>query len=224
MDYFLLLKLAATIAFGVFLGFMSSIPVGAVQLEVIKKTINGHKKPAIATAMGSATSDFLYGILALFGFGDFLLHKDFQIVIYCLGVIVLSYLVYKSFRERDYMLHTEKRIRYGKRLSFITGFTIAITNPGMIIWWFVGFRLFADLGLFAAINLPIRALFVFSGAFGLGLYLTLVATILHRYQESFSEKFLYRANTFLMVILTVLILYFIAKLLNLCANMHIPMV
>ena len=224
MDYLLILKIAATIGFGVLLGFLSSIPVGAVQLEVIKKTINGHKKPAIATALGSATSDFLYGMLALFGLGDFLLHKDFQIVIYSLGVAVLSYLVFKSYRERDYMLHSEKRIRYGKRLSFITGFTIAVTNPGMIIWWFIGFRLFADLGMFPVINAPVRALFVFSGAFGLGLYLTLVAMILHKYQESFSEKFLYRANTFLMVILGILILYFIAKLLNLCVNMHIPMV
>ena len=94
----------------------------------------------------------------------------------------------------------------------------------MVIWWFVGFRLFADLGLFSEITIPVRALFVFSGAFGLGFYLTLVATILHKYQESFSEKFLYKANTFLMVVLAVLILYFVSKLLNLCANMHIPMV
>ena len=224
MDIILVLKLAATVAFGVLLGFLSSIPVGAVQLEVIKKTINGHKKPAIATAMGSATSDFLYGLLALLGFGNFLLHKDFQIATYSLGVVVLSWLVYKSYRERDYMLHTEKRIRYGKRLSFLTGFTIAITNPGMVIWWFVGFRLFADLNLFPEIGLPVRALFVFSGAFGLWLYLTLVAIILHKYQESLSEKFLYKANTFLMAILAVLILYFVAKLLNLCANMHIPVV
>lgn len=224
MDYILLLKLAATILFGVFLGFISSIPVGAVQLEVIKKTINGHKKPAIATACGSATSDFIYGMLALFGLGDFLLHKDFLIVIYSLGVVVLTYLVFKSYRERDYMLHREKRIHYGKRLSFLTGFTIAITNPGMIIWWLVGFRLFADLELFPVIAGPVRALFVVSGAFGLCLYLTLLAIILHRYKKSFSEKFLYRTNTFLMVILVVLILYFITKLVGLLGNIHIPVI
>ncbi|HQO40194.1 MAG TPA: LysE family transporter [Spirochaetota bacterium] len=224
MDYFFILKLAATIIFGVLLGFVSSIPVGAVQLEVIKKTINGHKKPAIATACGSATSDFIYGMLALFGLGDFLLHKDFQIVIYSLGIVVLSYLVLKSYRERDYMLHKEKRIRYGKRLSFLTGFTIAITNPGMIIWWLVGFRLFADLNLFPVISAPVRALFIFSGAFGLCFYLTLVAVILHRFKKSFSEKFLYRTNIFLMFILILLILYFVAKLVSLCANVKIPVI
>ncbi len=221
MDYLYILKLLVTVLFGTVLGFLSSIPVGAVQLEVIKKTINGHKKPAIATAMGSACSDSLYGMLALFGFGDYLLHKDFQLFIYSLGIIVLSYLVYKSYQEREYMLHEDKQIKYGKRISFLTGFTIAITNPGMIIWWFVGFKLFADLNLFTAMTTAIKALFVFSGAFGLALYLTLEAVILHRFQKSFSEKFLYKANTFLMIILVVLITYFVIKLVSIFFNINL---
>jgi len=221
MVHIYILKLIATVIFGTLLGFLTSIPVGAVQLEVIKKTINGHKKPAIATAMGSSLSDLLYGMLALFGFGDFLLHKDFQVCIYSLGIIVLSYLAYKSYQEREYMLHEEKRITYGKRLSFITGFTIAITNPGMIIWWFVGFKLFADLNMFTSMTPAIKGLFVFSGAFGLALYLTLEAVILHRYQKSFSERFLYKANTFLMVILAFLITYFAVKLFSIVFNINL---
>lgn len=218
MDYIFISKIFATILFGLMLGFMSSIPVGAVQLEVIKKTINGHTKPAIVTALGSATSDLLYGMLTLFGFGHFLLHKDFQIVIYIMGIIVLSYLIFKSYKEREYMLHEEKRIKYKKRLSFITGFTIAVTNPGMIIWWFIGFRLFADLNLFTEITFPVKLCFVISGALGLALYLITEAAILHKYQKSFSEKFLYKANTFLMFILSFLTFYFIYKLIIIVWN------
>jgi threonine/homoserine/homoserine lactone efflux protein len=221
VDYIFISKLVVTVLFGAVLGFLTSIPVGAVQLEVIKKTINGHKKPAIATAMGSAMSDLIYGMLALFGFGDYLLHKDFQIFIYSLGIVVLSYLAYRSYKERKYMLHEEKQITYGKRLSFLTGFTIAITNPGMIIWWFIGFKLFVDLNLFAVMTPGIKALFVFSGVFGLALYLTLEAIILHRYQKSFSEKFLYRANIFLMIVLSILIFYFAFKLILLILNIKL---
>lgn len=213
-------KLIATVLFGLMLGFLSSIPVGAVQLEVIKKTINGHTRPAIVTALGSATSDLIYGMLTLFGFGHLLLHKDFQILIYIMGIIVLSYLIYKSYQEREYMLHEEKRIKYKKRLSFLTGFTIAVTNPGMIIWWFIGFRLFADLNLFTEITFPVKLCFVISGAAGLALYLILEAAILHKYQKSFSEKFLYRANTFLMIILSFLTLYFIYKLSIIVLNIN----
>lgn len=216
-------KLLLTVLFGIMIGFLSSIPVGAVQLEVIKKTINGHLKPAIATACGSATSDLLYGILTLFGFGYFFLEKDFQVVIYSIGIAVLVFLIFRSYKERSYMLKQDQQIVYRKRLSFLTGFTIAISNPGMIIWWFVGFKIFHDLNLFEEITPGIKALFVFSGAFGLGMYLTLVAVILHRFQKSFSERFLYRANTFLMGVLLVLISYFAYKLITIiCMVDYIP--
>jgi threonine/homoserine/homoserine lactone efflux protein len=221
MEYVYFLKLIATIIFGVILGFLSSIPVGAVQIEVIKRTISGHKKPAIATALGSASSDLIYGLLALFGLGDFLLHKDFQLLIYSLGIVVLSYLIFRSFKDRAYMFHENKQLEYKKRFSFLTGFTIAVTNPGMIIWWFVGFKLFVDLNMFTEITNTIKGLFVLSGVFGLALYLTLIAVILHRYQKSFSDRFLYKANIFLLVILSFLILYFIIKLLSLIFNFNL---
>ena len=215
MEYTYFLKLLATVIFGLILGFLSSMPVGAVQLEVIKRTINGQKKPAIATAYGSVTSDLIYGLLALFGLGDLLLNKDFQLLIYSLGIVVLSYLLYRSIKDRSYMINENKPVKYKKRFSFLTGFTIAVTNPGVIIWWFIGFRLFVDLNMFTEINSTVKLLFVFSGAFGLALYLTLVAVILSRFQKSFTEKFLHRAHIVLVIMLSILIIYFIVKLFSL---------
>jgi threonine/homoserine/homoserine lactone efflux protein len=215
MEYPYLLQLFATIIFGLVLGFLSSMPVGAVQLEVIKKTINGHKKPAIATAMGSVVSDLIYGLLVLFGLGKFLLDKDFQLFIYSLGIVVLSYLLFRTFKDKSYILQEDNPVRYKKRYSFLTGFTIAVTNPGVIIWWIVGFKLFADLVTFTEITNTVKGLFVFSCAFGLAVYLILIVLIINRYQESFSERFLHRAHNFFIVILFLLIMYFIIKLLSL---------
>jgi len=221
MEYMYFFELITTIIFGVILGFLSSIPVGAVQLEVVKKAINGHKKPAIATGLGSVTSDLIYGLLALFGLGNFLLHKDFQLLIYSLGIVVLSYIMYKSLKDRSYELNENKTIKYKKRFSFLTGFTIAVTNPGVIIWWIVGFKLFVDLNLVTEITNAIKGLFVVCGAFGLALYLTLVAVMLSRYQKSFSDRFLYKANIFFVVVLSCLILYFIVKLVSLIFNFNL---
>jgi threonine/homoserine/homoserine lactone efflux protein len=221
MEDIYFLKLLATILFAVVLGFLSSIPVGGVQIEILKKTINGHKKPAIATAIGSVFSDLIYGLLALFGFGDFLLHKDFQLLIYILGTVVLSYLMFRSFRDKTYDIHENKQIQYKKRFSFLTGFTISITNPGMIIWWFIGFKLFVDLNIVTEITNTVKGLFVISGVFGLALYLVLIPIILSRYQKSFSEKFLYRAHILLIVFLSLLIIYFITQLLALIFDLKL---
>ena len=224
MDYLIYIKLLFVIIFGLILGFLSAIPVGAVQLEVAKKAINGHLKPAIAIAIGSATSDFIYGILTLFGLAKLLTNKEFQIVIYILGILVLSFIFYRSFIElRQDKPKRDTPFIYKKRISFLTGFTIAITNPGMIIWWIVGYKLFIDLSLFNGINAPIKLLFVLSGCAGLGGYLVFIAHTFNRMQKSVTDRFLKNMNRVLMILLSVLIGYFIFKLICLFCNYDVSL-
>lgn len=213
------LKILATIAFGLFLGFITSIPVGGVQLEVIKKAIHGHLKPAIAVALGSAASDFIYGLLTLYGLGPFLFKKDFQIFIYSIGILVLGWMFYHTFRERKFKLQLvgEKKI-VKKRISFITGFTIAATNPGMIVWWMFGYKIFLDFKLFPTISPAIKMLFLISGCTGLCLYMILVAKFLHNRQQSLSDNFLHKTNIFICGLLLVLIGYFTYSMIKVILN------
>ncbi len=220
MDY-IILKSLLLVVFGLIMGFLSSIPVGAVQLEVAKKAINGHLMPAIAIALGSATSDFIYGVLTLYGLGGFLFHKSFKIGVYILGIIVLLFLFLRSLKEyRGGFVQYEKRLVYKKRISFFTGFTIAITNPGMIIWWIIGFKLFLDLEIFTVITPVIKMTFILSGCAGLAGYLIFIATMLNMMQQSVSKKFLHRMNIYLLIFLCILILYFIFKLISVIFNYH----
>jgi len=224
MDYILYIKLIVVVIFGLFLGFLSAIPVGAVQLEVAKKALNGHLKPAIAIAMGSATSDMIYGLLTLFGLGHFLSNKKFQIIVYVLGIIVLAFIFSRSFKEYTQKITKhETHLVFKKKISFLTGFTIAITNPGMVIWWIVGYRLFIDLSLFPEVNTPIKMLFVLSGCSGLSGYLVFIAHALDRMKKSVSDNFLHRMNLVLMILLTVLIVYFIAKLTSVAFNYNLKL-
>jgi L-lysine exporter family protein LysE/ArgO len=219
MDFFYLSKLFITYLFAFFMGLFSSIPVGAVQLQVIKKSINGHLKSAIATASGSATSDFIYGFLILFGLGSYLLDIRFQVFIYSLGIVVLCILAYRTIKERHYVFNNEERPNKKGRFSFLSGITIAITNPGMIIWWIIGYRLYLDLNLFPEMGVGIKMLFIISGCLGLGGYLILIAVLLNRVKESFQEQFLYNAHIILAVILTGLIIYFAVKLVAIIFNL-----
>ncbi|MBN2402066.1 MAG: LysE family transporter [Spirochaetes bacterium] len=221
MECVIFLKFFLLIIIGLIMGFLSSIPVGGVQLEVAKKAINGHLAPAIAIAIGSATSDFIYGVLTIYGLGGFLFHKEFRIGLYILGIVVLLFLFFRSLNEyRSGAVHYEKRLVYKKRMSFFTGFTIAITNPGMIIWWIIGFKIFLDFNLFETITPLIKMIFIVSGCIGLSGYLIFIATILNKMQQSVSKKFLKRMNICLLVLLGILITYFIVKLISLIFNYH----
>lgn len=219
MGYAIYLKYATLIGFSLFIGFLSAIPVGAVQVEVAKKAINGHLMPAIAVALGSATSDFIYGILTLFGLGDFLLYKNSQIIIYGVGIAVLGFLLVHSIREyRCNVQKSEFPLIYKKRISFLTGFTIAVTNPGMILWWIIGFKLFIDLGLFTVITPGIKLSFIMATCTGLGGYLIFIAHVFHRMQKSFPQKYIDRMQIVLIVLLSVLLAYFAFTLVSVIFN------
>jgi threonine/homoserine/homoserine lactone efflux protein len=220
MEIIYILKLLATILFGAFLGAFSMIPVGAVQLQVIKKSIRGHLRAAIMTALGSATSDFIYGLLILYGFGGFMMKKNFQIIVYSAGIIVLTIALLRIYPERRHLVHQDQTPKYHGRISFLSGFSLAITNPGMIIWWLLGYHLFLNLGLFEDPSVAIRALFLVSVCAGLGGYLIIVSLIVYRIKKSFSEKILYRANMFIIFLMSFLILYFIFKLV--CVFLNLP--
>jgi threonine/homoserine/homoserine lactone efflux protein len=215
-------KYLVLIAFSLFLGFLSAIPVGAVQLEVARKALNGYLSHAMAVAFGSATSDFIYGVLTLFGFGNFLLHKESQIFIYVVGIAVLCFLFYRSFREfRHEYDPSDSPLVYKKRISFLTGFSIAITNPGIIIWWIIGFKLLADLDLFAVAQPSIKLIFILSSVAGLGGYLMCIAIFLHRMHKAVPDKYIDRMNIVVMVLFVILIAYFSLKLLSIILNRNL---
>lgn len=203
---------AALVWYGLVLGFLSAIPIGAVQLQVVKLSLAGRKRAAIATALGSGTSDLFYGVLTLFGLAPVLHEERFQACFYLLGVAVLTFLLYRSVRDlRRCGTEEDTAIRGEARGGFLLGFTLAVTNPGIVLWWIIGFRVFLDFGLFMEIPPVTLALFVFSGVAGLVGYLGIITAAVSRYRRAVTETALRRLNVAIVLLLAAVIVYFACK-------------
>ena len=222
MKYNILISFAIVIVFGVIMGFLSAIPVGAVQLQVIKKAIRGQDKQAVMIALGSGTSDLIYGILTLFGLGGFLMSSRFQLLFYLLGFAVLSFLLFHSIREYRHHVAavdtSNNSVRNGASYGFITGFTLAITNPSIAFWWIVGFTLFLDLGLFSEATLLLRIVFVLSGVTGLVGYLIVLASIIHRRHRDIPDSVFRKMNLVLIALFILLAAYFAYKTVSIACS------
>ncbi len=201
------------IVFGLVLGFLSAIPVGAVQIEVVKRAVSGRMREAFLMALGSGTSDFLYGAVTLLGFGDLLFTRRNTMVIYMIGVVVMGVLLWQTIGDirKERAGDDAGRINT-RRFPFAAGFVIAVTNPAIMAWWVVGFRVFFDLGFFSVATFWIRLLFVISGCTGLVGYLALLATALHRKRQSIPGHVIRVLNTILAVLLGLLFVYFAVRL------------
>ncbi len=202
------------------MGFIAAIPIGATQIEIAKRSLNGHRRAAFMVVAGSVCSDVMYGFIALFGIAPFLKSKIVIAVFGIAATLILLVLAYLTFRDgkKSEMPETNQSVLKNNKLSFITGFSLAITNPMMIFWWLIGTRIIRDLGLVSDFDANTSLLFLIAGGAGIGSYLSTLTNILHWAKKFISNKISKKVNYSLGITLIVLACYFLFSSLRTLLN------
>jgi threonine/homoserine/homoserine lactone efflux protein len=199
--------------------FFTAIPIGATQIEIAKRSLNNQLHAGLMVVLGSVSSDVMYGFIALFGVALFL--KD-QIVIgifKMVGAVILSISAFFTFRQKAKanIMNFPDSVLKDKRLSFITGFSLALTNPVMIFWWLIGTQVVKDLKLVNTFTPAISVSFLVFGGLGLASYLTTLALVLHWVKQFVSNKVVEWTYFVLGVVLVILSAYFlISSIISFC--------
>ncbi len=193
------------------LGFLTAIPIGGSQIEAAKRAIHGHLGTAWMVVFGSVSSDIMYGAVALFGIAPFLEVPWIMAAFSAVGALVLWVLAYITLREskRPHSLRLDLKSLKGKRWAYTTGFTLAATNPPMILTWLYGVTLAKHLGLATPFPPPAKAIFIAGGALGLGTYLSLLSLVIYRVKHFISLKVIGKVYSALGVGLFLLSFFFV---------------
>ena len=193
------------------MGFLTAIPIGATQIEIAKRSLNNHRRAAYMVAAGSVSSDLMYGFIALFGVAPFLRNKTVIAVFGLAATAILWLLAFFTFRygAKKNMLELTHTSIKSKKLSFVTGFSLAATNPMMIFWWLIGMKIIKDLNLVSEFTSNINLLFLFTGGLGLATYLFTLTNILHWAKKFISNEMMKKVNFGLGFILILLSFYFL---------------
>jgi threonine/homoserine/homoserine lactone efflux protein len=201
------------LVFTYLMGFLAAIPFGATQIEIAKRSFNSKLNQAYMVVAGSACSDVMYGFIALFGLAPFLKNKDVVAIFELASAVLLLLLSFLTFRDGKKGISSNINLiaLESKKLSFVTGFSLAVTNPLMIFWWLIGTSLIKNFGLVTDFDLRYSLLFLLAGGFGIASYLILLANILHWAKKFISDKLLKKINTGLGVALLLLSFYFFVK-------------
>ncbi len=193
------------------MGIFTAIPIGATQIEIAKRSLNNHRRAAYMVALGSVSSDVMYGFIALFGVAPFLKHKIVIAVFGLVATLILWVLAYFTLHDgtKENMLELTHTAIRSKRISFVTGFSLAVTNPMMIFWWLIGMKLMKDLNLVTNFDTKITVLFLVAGGLGLATYLFTLTNILHWAKKFISNEMMKKVNFGLGIILVLLSFYFL---------------
>jgi len=114
---------------GIFVGAAIAIPVGPVNLLTIRRTLAHGRASGLATGLGAAVADTLYGAIAAFGLtliSSFLLSQ--QLWLRLGGGIFLVVMGVRAFRARP-MLEVAKNGPPGLLHAAASSFLLTLSNP-----------------------------------------------------------------------------------------------
>ncbi len=193
-------------------GFFVAMPIGATQIEIVKRSMNGYIRQALLIVVGSASSDLMYGFIAMFGMAPFLKDKKVMaifwfagsVILIVLGILTLRKQKGKDIKERD-LLTTNDRI------SLFVGFSLAVINPTMMLWWLIGAEFLRSTGIISHFTTTTTIIYLLSGTAGIASYLSILALAFKRIGKLLSKRFEQKLNIFLGVFLILIAIYFFIR-------------
>ncbi len=151
-----IIELIKSLAEGISVGFIASIPLGPIGVLCIQRTLSKGRLSGFASGAGAASSDFLYAVVAGFSVSMVtnFVEQNRSLLFIC-GAIVLLFLGIKMMLNKPHQQVRRKSESKQRNLwqDYVSTFFLTITNP--------------------------LALFVFMGAFSLmGVHSTRIERVL----------------------------------------------
>lgn len=207
MDFFVFLLSAYL------MGCIAAVPAGPVQIEVVRRSINGHIMPSLAVVSGAFLIDVVYGGIAFFGLTPFLTEKKIVAEFWLIGgaiMTILGVLIIVNTLKQKELAYAEGHLKK-KRWGFIGGLSLSATNPVMILWWLSGARIFRDVGLIKDLSPDVALSFIVAGSLGLASYLTALSFFIFWAKRFISFQRIRQINLAFGVLLLSLAAYFIVS-------------
>jgi threonine/homoserine/homoserine lactone efflux protein len=193
------------------LGFAAAIPIGGSQIEMAKRAIGGHVGAAGMVILGSVSSDILYGVIAVFGIAPYMEAPWVLAAFNAAGAVILWSLAVVTLRQsrKPAGIDWQHASLKSHRLAWVTGFSLAFSNPPMIIVWLLGVTLAKQFGLASPFTVSAKVIYISGGALGLAGYLTALGVVMHRIKHVIPVHALGRIYHWLGITLILLSCYFV---------------
>lgn len=189
------------------MGFFEAVPIGATQLEIARRSLNGYLTSALMIVAGSVLSDAMYGVVAFWGVAPFLHDNTVVAIFWIVGAAASALLGVWAVRDgRSHRATTERSLQLLQKhnLAFFTGFSLAITNPFMIAYWLIGANFLKKIGILQSFQMPETILLLTAGSLGIASYLFVLAMTVYKIKKFFSAHAIRRITMVFGVVLLVL--------------------
>jgi len=147
---------------GLVFGFAIAAPVGPIGLLIIQRTLNFGQVVGVASGLGAASADAVYGSIVAFGLtllSGLLL--DLQTWLALMGGVFLCYLGVRTAMAAPATMAAQRETR-GVAGAYASTFLLTLTNPPTIL---IFTAVFASVGLVNVAENRLAALLLVAGVF-----------------------------------------------------------
>jgi threonine/homoserine/homoserine lactone efflux protein len=191
--------------------FIAAIPLGPVNMEIIRRVLNRHPGSALIFASGACIADGLWPLAVFFGLVPLLKTQWVATVFWIIAVFVLLFLGISFIREarekyrNPSLLPAIKK----KRVAILTGFFLVLSNPSNLITWSAIIGIFQNEAILPACSIFSGFVLWISVAAGTLIYFCIIILLVNRHSQLFIKpKRLVFLQTFFGIIILTVALYF----------------
>lgn len=124
------------ILFGLLLGWGAAIPIGPMNLEIIRRNLTLGTRFGVAFGAGAASADITYIILLSLGLLVLLQNPTSMTIITLVGSCILLYFGYKALTAKvNTRTQTTPLVANKIPKHYASGYFLTLLNPYTIIFW-----------------------------------------------------------------------------------------
>ncbi len=182
------ISLAFPIAAGL-IGFVAAIPIGPVNLEIVRRVLNRRIFSAMIFAAGAAIGDGLWPVIAFLGFSPLLDIRWVAALFWGFASLLLLFLGMSFMRDARAPHHAAALPAFllKRRWALIGGLLLVITNPTALVTWITLMGIFDHLGMLPNTSYSAASALGFSVFAGSIAYFTALIVIVNRHHHLLIE-------------------------------------
>lgn len=121
---------------GILLGWGAAIPIGPINLEMIRRNLNFGTKFSLLFGFGACSADLLYLVLLSYGVLSLLTYPLVLKIIGILGALILIYFAYGALTAKpSQALESSTPVTSSISGNYLSGLLLTLSNPLTILFW-----------------------------------------------------------------------------------------
>lgn len=121
---------------GVLLGWGAAIPIGPINLEMIRRNLSFGTRFSLVFGLGACTADLLYLVLLSYGALSLLTYPLVLKTIGIIGAFILVYFAYGALTAQPSESHSlSKNEAQSLYQHYFSGLLLTLSNPITILFW-----------------------------------------------------------------------------------------